>query len=50
MLTDEEKRALINNKIRRARETWVEAKGIMAALLVPTAEVFLDTLEALIKE
>ena len=29
MLTDEEKKALINNKIRRARETWAEAKGIM---------------------
>ena len=29
MLTDEEKKALIANKIRRSRETWAEAKGIM---------------------
>ena len=29
MLTEEEKNALIYNKIRRSRETWVEAKGIM---------------------
>ena len=29
MLTEEEKKALISNKIRRSRETWVEAKGIM---------------------
>ena len=25
MLTEEEKKALISNKIRRSRETWVEA-------------------------
>ena len=29
MLTEEEKKALIANKIRRSHETWTEAKGIM---------------------
>ena len=29
MLTDEERKVLISNKIRRSRETWIEAKGIM---------------------
>ena len=29
MLTYEERKVLISNKIRRSRETWAEAKGIM---------------------
>ena len=29
MLTDEERKALVANKVRRSRETWAEAKGIM---------------------
>ena len=29
MLTEEERKALVANKVRRSRETWVEAKGIM---------------------
>lgn len=29
MLTDEERKVLISNKIRRSRETWAETKGIM---------------------
>ena len=29
MLTDEERKALVANKVRRSRETWVEAKGII---------------------
>ena len=29
MLTDEEKKALITNKVRRSRETWAETKGII---------------------
>ena len=40
MLTDEERKALVSNKVRRSRETWNETK----------AELFLNTLENLIKE
>lgn len=29
MLTDEERKALVANKVRRSRETWAEAKGII---------------------
>lgn len=29
MLTDEERKALVANKVRRSRETWTEAKGII---------------------
>lgn len=29
MLTDEERKALVSNKVRRSRETWDEAKGII---------------------
>ncbi len=29
MLTDEERKALVANKVRRSRETWIEAKGII---------------------
>ena len=29
MLTDEERKTLVANKVRRARETWAEAKGII---------------------
>ena len=29
MLTDEERKALVDNKVRRSRETWAEAKGII---------------------
>ena len=29
MLTDDERKALVSNKIRRARETWEETKGIV---------------------
>lgn len=29
MLTDEERKALVGNKVRRSRETWIEAKGII---------------------
>ena len=29
MLTDEERKALVANKVRRSREEWTEAKGIM---------------------
>lgn len=30
MLTDEERKTLVANKVRRSRETWTEAKGIIA--------------------
>lgn len=30
MLTDEERKTLVANKVRRSRETWAEAKGIIA--------------------
>lgn len=30
MLTDEERKTIVANKVRRSRETWVEAKGIIA--------------------
>lgn len=29
MLTDEERKALVANKVRRSRETWMEAQGII---------------------
>ena len=29
MLTDEERKALVLNKVRRSNETWAEAKGII---------------------
>jgi Uncharacterized conserved protein related to C-terminal domain of eukaryotic chaperone, SACSIN len=29
MLTNEEKKALITNKVRRSKETWTETKGII---------------------
>lgn len=29
MLTDEERQALVFNKVRRSNETWAEAKGII---------------------
>jgi uncharacterized protein (UPF0332 family) len=29
MLTDEERKALVLNKVRRSNETWTEAKGII---------------------
>ena len=29
MLTDEERQALVFNKVRRSKETWAEAKGII---------------------
>ena len=29
MLTDDERKALVSNKVRRARETWEETKGII---------------------
>ena len=29
MLTDEERKALVANKVRRSREAWAEAKGII---------------------
>ena len=29
MLTDNEKEMLVANKVRRSRETWIEAKGII---------------------
>jgi len=29
MLTNEERKALVANKVRRSQETWVETKGIM---------------------
>ena len=29
MLTDEERQALVFNKVRRSKETWTEAKGII---------------------
>ena len=29
MLTDEERKALVANKVRRSNETWAETKGIM---------------------
>lgn len=29
MLTEDERKALVANKVRRSRETWVEAKGII---------------------
>ena len=29
MLTDEERKALVSNKVRRSRETWNETKGII---------------------
>ena len=29
MLTEEERKALVANKVRRSRETWLEAKGII---------------------
>ena len=29
MLTEEERKALVANKVRRSRETWIEAKGII---------------------
>lgn len=29
MLTEEERKALVLNKVRRSRETWAEAKGII---------------------
>lgn len=29
MLTDNERKALVLNKVSRARETWVETKGII---------------------
>ena len=30
MLTDEERKTLVANKVKRSRETWAEAKGIIA--------------------
>ena len=29
MLTDDERKALVSNKVRRSRETWKETKGII---------------------
>ena len=29
MLTDEERKALVANKVRRSRETWMETQGII---------------------
>lgn len=29
MLTDDERKALVSNKVRRSRETWEETKGII---------------------
>ena len=29
MLTDEERKALVANKVRHSRETWAETKGII---------------------
>lgn len=31
MLTDEERKTLVANKVKRSRETWAEAKGIIAS-------------------
>lgn len=35
MLTDEERKALVTNKVRRSRETWAETKGIIENKVVP---------------
>ena len=29
MLTDEERKVMVANKVRRSHETWVETKGIL---------------------
>ena len=29
MLTDEERKALVINKVKRSRETWLETRGII---------------------
>ena len=50
MLTDEETKALVLNRVRRSRETWEETKGIIEGGYWYAAETFLDVLENLIRK